>query len=135
MNYGTNALPLQARYSQSRGLIAVVDADLGAAVIGRGYAGRGSARNNPRAEREVARGPLPVGVYEVGTPMDHKRLGRFAIPLAPVQGDLFGRSGFFIHGDNAKRNGTASSGCIVTDYDVRYRLMALGIRRLTVVAD
>ena len=85
-----------------------------------GYAGRGEGKNNPTAQALVGQGPLPRGVYLVGPPLDHPRLGPLAFGLNPIpSNEMFGRSGFLIHGDSRKNPGQASSGCIVLDRTAR----------------
>lgn len=88
-----------------------------------GYAGRGDGLNNPDAETQVGLGPLPVGVYRVQKARNHVRLGPLCFPLVP-RGDteLYGRSGFAIHGDNQRQDRSASRGCIVLDRDTRSKL-------------
>lgn len=84
-------------------------------LIGIGYSGDGVGLNNPAAQKLARTGPIPVGLYTIGKPLepiDH--LGPIAMPLTPAKGNvMFGRSGFFMHGDNQAMNHTASLGCIV----------------------
>lgn len=85
-----------------------------------GYSGRGVFRDDPGATKEVAKGPLPVGLYTCGRPQAHPRLGPAAIRLEPsVTTPMHGRSGFFIHGDNKRGDYSASEGCIVVSREVR----------------
>lgn len=131
---GISSIALEAEYVQASGLLSVVDGDGGRTVIGRCYAGRGSALNNPDEEGVPQVGPIPVGVYVLGAPMDHRRLGPLAIPLTRTAKDPYGRSGFYVHGDNSRADNSASSGCIIATREVRHRLVSLGIRRLVVKA-
>ena len=87
----------------------------------RGYSGHGVYVNDAASEHLPGRGPIPRGLWYVGTPIRHERLGPVAIRLVPDHGwDVpGGRSGFYIHGDNREANQTASSGCIVLDKGAR----------------
>src|SRR5271163_365720 len=77
-----------------------------------GYSGNGPDLNNPAAEVAIGHGPIPAGLYHIGaphSPIDH--LGRLAMPLIPEPTNhMYGRSGFFLHGDNEMMNHTASDG-------------------------
>lgn len=100
-------------------------------LLGTGYAGNGSALNNPLATDIKMHGPLPVGSYAIGFPQDRPTTGRFSLPLTPDSANqMFGRSEFYIHGGLANEpcdspsvtpggQRTASDGCIVTAHDVR----------------
>lgn len=81
--------------------------------VATGYSGNGDGLNNPALEHERAVGPLPQAVWRIGAPTKHQRLGPNAFPLTLAFGSAYGRSGFFIHGDNRKGDRSASSGCIV----------------------
>ena len=91
--------------------------------------------NNPDAEGLANKGPLPEGWYIFGTPLDHSKLGKFAIPLIPdPSNDMKGRSGFFWHGDligGAYESG--SEGCIVSAPAPRHTAWASADHRLQVV--
>lgn len=89
------------------------------AVCGVGYAGRGEGRNNPAMQDVKNVGPLPCGLYRIGNPiLRHPMLGPIAIPLIPAyESQMFGRSHFYVHGDNAA--GDASLGCIILDRNCR----------------
>ena len=86
--------------------------------IAQGYAGGDEGRwpdgrNNPAMESVPQVGPLPRGIYTLGEPVEGSRLGPYAIPLAPdPANEMFGRSGFFCHGDTVP-SGNASEGCII----------------------
>lgn len=101
-----------------------------------GYAGRGIGRNNPLDEKTVSRGPIPRGAYRVGFPFRHPRLGPIAFRLdavgsAAVRLAVYGRSGFYIHGDNSR--GDASHGCIVLHRQDRQAVLDYGVGLLEVV--
>lgn len=80
-----------------------------------GYAGRGLGKNNPAAQEMHGIGPLPVGKYRIGVPVDGTHLGPYALPLTPdPSNEMFGRGDFYIHDDSIAHPGEASEGCIVT---------------------
>lgn len=99
--------------------------------IGTGYSGAQPYVNDPEAERLVARGPIPRGRYRIHRPFNHVRLGPVCMFLEPLgDTDMFGRSGFLIHGDNAMGNRTGSHGCIVLPRKGRDRIAELIGKRL-----
>jgi hypothetical protein len=69
-------------------------------------------------------GPLPTGRYTIGgqqnnvTGSGHTLASSMRLTPAPTN-DMYGRAGFLIHGDNSRRNQTASEGCMIFDRDVR----------------
>ena len=96
--------------------------DAAGPLLYRCYSGKfGPARNNPNAEAEPNRGPIPRGRWMMGKPYDSARVGPLSIPLLPAaETSTFGRSAFLIHGDNAA--GDASEGCIVAPRPLRHLL-------------
>jgi hypothetical protein len=98
-------------------------------LVARGYAGfddgdglveAGEGKNDPSAQDQVGVGPLPVGRYTIGHPMQHPTAGAYTMRLEPHAGnDMHGRAGFLIHGDRADLPGAASHGCIVLSRAVR----------------
>ena len=96
--------------------------DTDGTVWGLGYSGTPEHRNNPDAVNLKGKGPLPPGRYLVHQPVTHMRLGPLAFQLTMVSGKDYGRSGFWIHGDNA--NHDASHGCIVLPPKIRRLLKA-----------
>jgi hypothetical protein len=87
---------------------------------GTGYAGIAEGLNNPAMQDQHNVGPIPQGIWTIGPaldPPDH--LGPLALPLTHVSGEVFGRSAFFIHGDNTAMNHTASNGCIILSRNLR----------------
>jgi len=92
--------------------------------VGSGYAGAGLGVNTPRLEHIRALGPLPKGVYKMAV-VDHHRFAAPCIALAQEEGETYGRSAFYIHGDNRKLNRTASTGCIVLPLLARRELARL----------
>lgn len=108
-------------YSQSTGVLHYRKGD-DTVRIGKGYSGQPPYVNDGHAEALKARGPIPRGRYRVFRPFDHVRLGPCVFYLEP-KGEVYGRSGFFIHGDNSLRNQSASHGCIILDKPARLKLV------------
>lgn len=102
---------------------------------GGGYSGRGEGLNNPEAQDDRSKGPIPQGLWQIGRPRNSVRTGPFVLDLTPIAGTkTFGRSAFQIHGDNRLGNFTASSGCIILRRDIRERIAASPVKTLRVVA-
>lgn len=101
----------------------------------RGYAGKGVGRNNSAMQGVRLEGPLPQGLYTIGPPHDHPRLGKYVMALTPDAGNqMYGRSGFFIHGDNPAHPDASSDGCIVLSHAARLSIWNNGgDKRLQVV--
>lgn len=105
------------------------------------HAGRGDGLNNPAAQDQHGIGPLPRGWYTLGTWQDGRdyseadaRLGPFVCRLEPdPENEMYGRSGFFIHGGNYSQPPTDSEGCIVTLPTVRHYIAQAGETRLQVI--
>lgn len=76
-----------------------------------GYSGWGASRNRAGDTHLPGRGPIPVGRYRI-VPAYRPRLVDPVFALLPDAGNqMFGRSGFLIHGDNPTHD--ASKGCII----------------------
>lgn len=105
-------------------------------VLARGYSGAPGFTNEPFFVDRKGKGPIPPGLWHLEAPADHPRLGPLCFFLQAEKGvELYGRSGFYIHGDNARGDGTASNGCIVLDRRTREVIAALwkaGVRLLHV---
>ncbi|MGH9418017.1 MAG: tlde1 domain-containing protein [Terriglobales bacterium] len=140
----SDAGPAQAKpqghweYSQSEGTIAHVFPDGARKLIGSGYSGFGSALDDPAAQDEDKLGPIPRGSWIIGPQQNHSLAdGRgtliAAMPLAPAPGNTTVRKDFWIHGDTAAHNHTASQGCIVLPRDTRNAIARSGDSRLEVV--
>lgn len=98
-----------------------------------GYAGHGPGKNNPDMQDMHCVGPLPRGFYTIGEPHDTETHGPCVLALTPDPGqELFGRSGFLVHGDSMGHPGEASQGCIVVPMVARIGLWHSGDRRLEV---
>lgn len=94
-------------------------------AIGRGYSGRGEGVRNPAMQNVPMVGPCPQGIYTIGNAATDPHLGPVAMRLQPAANNqMFGRSGFFIHGDNANLNHTASEGCIILERNIRTGIAA-----------
>lgn len=99
-----------------------------------GYSGHGADKNNPAAQNVPDCGPIPPGQYQIGPAQTNPTLGPFAMPLTPdPTNDMHGRSGFWIHGDNARHPGNSSAGCIVLQRPARMMLATSPDRSLTVI--
>lgn len=84
-----------------------------------GYAGAKGSVNNPNASHIRATGPLPKGKYRL-VERTHDRFKAPAFFLSPhPDNEMFGRAGFWIHGDNIKGDRSASTGCIVLGWHDR----------------
>lgn len=105
--------------------------------LGAGYSGHGAGMNNPAMQTARAVGPCPAGAYTVGPardPIDH--LGPVAMPLMPAAtNEMFGRSAFFMHGDNAAGDHSASDGCLIFPHDIRQAVDDSDDDHLRVVAE
>ena len=120
-------------YSQSSGLMYLEDDQHNRIALARGYSGAGTSINDPDSEGFGGRGPIPRGVWKVGTAFSSKRTGPFAIPLTPVGHDAYHRTGFQIHGDNTHGDRSASTGCIILPRLIRLVIIHLRITTLEVI--
>ena len=123
-------------YHQKSGYLVFGSGD-SARLVALCYAGAPGFVNDPSADHLRSKGPLPKGRYKI-VEHEHPRFARPALRLDPEpENEMHGRSGFWIHGDNKKRNRTASSGCIVTTYHERVliarRIASTGCSVLNVV--
>ena len=90
------------------------------------------AINNHAYERVPNTGPMPLGFYTMGTPVEGSKLGAFAIPLTPDASNvMYGRGGFFWHGD-AHVPFCGSEGCIVSAPALRHAAWESGDHRVEV---
>ena len=102
-------------------------------VARQGYSGNGAGKNNPDYQMMRGVGPIPQGVYDIGTPHTSSHVGSYAMSLTPQPGtDTFVRSAFYMHGDSVQHPGTASEGCVIMDHDTRVRVWTSGDRELRV---
>lgn len=119
-------------YQQSTGNLIAPDGTL----AGVGYSGNGSDLDNPAGQGDIGHGPIPQGVWLIGRFGTLPRLGEVVAPLMACAGNTMdGRQGgFFIHGDNAAENHSASDGCIILARPLRELIAASGDTALTVIA-
>jgi hypothetical protein len=104
-------------------------------LVGVGYSGAPSQKNNPDAQSMKNEGPIPVGKYTIGSPVNSVTHGPFVLSLTPDENNLmWGRSAFLLHGDSKVDPGNASEGCIIQSRDVRETVWASGDHELQVVA-
>lgn len=115
-------------YSQSTGILSH-----SGEPIGKGYSGHGEGLNNPKLEMVHSLGPLPKGLWELGMFFDDKHLGVTVCALKPTDQDVFGRGGFFIHGDNKLMNFTASDGCIILSRKLREAIRDSGEKYIEII--
>ena len=107
-------------YEQSTGKLYDPYGDL----VATGYAGGNCGKNpegiNNHAMQNVKMiGPLPCGLYRMTDVVLKSQLGPFAIRLIPdSKNEMFGRSGFFCHGDKFPSL-AASEGCIIMPRGIR----------------
>jgi hypothetical protein len=126
------------RYAISSGLLEVfsyVDGENERCVYEtHGYAGRNQCKNSPACISRRGVGPLPVGRYLVTPVAQHPGLGPDVLALEPdATNVMFGRSGFYIHGDSRQHPGNSSSGCIILPRSSRMALIEFHLSILDVV--
>ncbi|MGH2409345.1 MAG: tlde1 domain-containing protein [Chloroflexota bacterium] len=124
-------------YSQSKGTMTHVAPDGTRKLVGTGYSGVGSALDDTAAQDVGNTGPIPRGAWTIGPQQDHPlRGGRHltaAMPLSPAPGNASHRNNYWIHGDTAEHNHTASEGCIVLSREARDAVAGSGDTQLQVV--
>jgi hypothetical protein len=127
------------RYEQSTGQMYLIDGLTGGEKsLGQGYAGRGVGFNNPEAQNIPNIGPIPEGLYAIGSIRDNRvriglpneRVMESSLRLTPMT-NIGSRAGFLIHSDFGVT--TASNGCICTPLSVRQVVANTGVTRLQVV--
>lgn len=116
-------------YRQSTGELA-----LNGKIVAAGYAGKGIGKNNPAMQDVRDCGPIPQGTYTIGGAIDTADHGPFAMPLYPNSAnEMFGREGFWMHGDSIVHPGDASEGCIIMPLAARVNVRESGDPRLQVI--
>ena len=103
-------------YHQASGIL-----DHDGVVLLHCYAGHGVGLNNPAMQDQHDVGPLPEGHYTMAAYdrfSAHRRVSRRSSLFPDTANQMFDRSGFRIHGDNAAANHTASDGCIIAGHIV-----------------
>jgi len=112
---------MNLNFSQTTGAITKDDGRW----IATGWAGRGLGKNNPEDQGIRNTGPLPRGVYAVGSWGDHPVVGPNSAALTAISGETYGRSGFYIHGPGTADYGQESKGCIVIPRGMRLMVQAI----------
>lgn len=101
-----------------------------------GYSGYGPGKNDPYLQSIRGTGPIPTGLWKLTDMyLMTDTHGPYVIRLEPEEGtEVYGRSGFLIHGDSIQRPGMGSHGCIVLPRVAREAVWKCGDRYLVVVA-
>lgn len=115
-------------YSQSTGSLSQ-DKEF----LGKGYSGHREGLNNPKLEMVHDLGPIPSGVWDIGMFFDDTHLGPCVAALRPTTQEVYGRGGFFIHGDNKSMNHSASDGCIILARYLRQAIKASSDNQIQVI--
>ena len=77
---------------------------------------------------------IGYGIYKIGFPRDTKSHGPYVLSMIPDDGnEMFGRSGFLMHGDSKSKPGTASKGCIIVGLTIREKVWLSGDTKLEVI--
>jgi hypothetical protein len=115
-------------------LLQQIDDNLLSDVIATGYSGMGDGKNDPTKQGVGDVGPIPRGAYTIKDPVDEPSL--CTLPLTPnPSNNMYGRSGFLIHGDSVQAPGWASQGCIILGLDARKKIAESSINDLLVVKE
>ncbi len=119
-------------YSQTSGNIFAPNGLL----AGTGYSGRGPGLNNTEMQAVEGVGPIPQGLYAIGAFFDDPQKGPIVAHLIPdPANEMYGRSGFMIHGSRiGETTRSSSDGCIVQAHAIRAQIAASGDRALLVTA-
>lgn len=102
-------------------------------LIGTGYSGNLTNKNNPDRQHVKGMGPLPRGTYRIGGHTSSK--GPMTINLKQTAGESYGRSLFRIHGEKKAPAvpGFASEGCIIMGPHIRSKIILSSDRTLEVM--
>ena len=106
-------------------------------LVATGYSGGGEGKNDPSMQAVHDVGPIPQGNWTIGgPPINTAEHGPFVLTLTADAGtDVFGRSGFLMHGDSVNAPGTASKGCIIMPRTAREQVWNSGDTELEVVPE
>ncbi|MDU7838180.1 MAG: DUF2778 domain-containing protein [Pantoea sp.] len=97
------------------------------------YAGAAGYKNDSSQECVSGKGPLPRGVYTIGSPHNSSHTGKYTLDLTPALSNFMcGRSAFRIHGASKQHPLDSSEGCIIASISVRKSIWASGDRELKV---
>lgn len=119
-------------YNSTTGEVTDPDGNACATVC---YSGHEDGLNNPAMEQIHDVGPIPRGEYLIGEFFnDTDGKGPIVAHLYPMtETDVFGRSGFMIHGDNILGDKSASHGCIIAARQLRTAIQESGDKVLKVI--
>ena len=99
-----------------------------------GYSGCGKGKNNPAMQNVKNVGVIPLGYYTIGEAYKDAHKGQLTMTLTPdSDNEMYGRSGFLIHGDSIANPGTASEGCIIANFQTRQMISLSECKRLQVI--
>jgi hypothetical protein len=126
-------------YSQSLGDFTLPNGTvLDGCYSGGGTVPNDNYRNTPDGQSLRDLGTIPQGQYTISPAHTVPGKGPCVMSLTPnPDNEMYGRSGFLIHGDNPSMNFTASDGCIVCGPAIRQQiadLVAAGEDQLTVTS-
>lgn len=92
-------------------------------LIGKAYSGKKEAIGQTDKENVKGVGPIPEGDWHISNWTSDGHLGPVISRLTPIDvPKLYGRSGFYIHGDNKSVNFSASNGCIIMNRKMREKI-------------
>jgi hypothetical protein len=124
------------QFSQSTGQWSYFDDSTGVATpVGPGWSGQGAGYNNPAMEYSEGVGPLPAGLYWIGSAQQWHGMPD-VMPLTPIISFQFGRpGGFKIHGafKNPAMRPYSSEGCPIAGAELRKKIKKSSDRCLGVV--
>ncbi len=109
-------------------------------LLAEGYAGHGPGLNNAAMQAVHGVGPLPCGRYTIGpleaahTTAEGHVLTDSAALVPHPENQMYGRSGFRIHGRKSLTDMDASNGCPVLDHEPRMEVLSSPDRELIVLA-
>nr|CRY93659.1 hypothetical protein [uncultured prokaryote] len=92
-------------------------------LVGKGYSGILTNKNNPDRQQVKGMGPIPRGTWRIGGHTTSK--GPMTITLQQTSGETYGRSLFRIHGERRPPAvaGFASEGCIILGPVIRAKII------------
>lgn len=97
------------------------------------YSGQPPYRNDPAAEGIRFQGPIPRGSYTIDlNPVNSQNTGAHVLRLTPRGHNAHNRTDLQVHGENARRPGLASSGCVVAPRNAREHMVRAGDETLEV---
>ncbi|MDH5727630.1 MAG: DUF2778 domain-containing protein [Gammaproteobacteria bacterium] len=97
------------------------------------YSGAGIGKDNPEMEQVRNVGPIPKGMWRIGSPRNSAQSGPYVLDLTPIGHTAHGRTDFLIHGDKKDNPGNASTGCIILNRKYREQIVKSNDYTLIVV--